>query len=100
MTMTVGLWVTLETKAGRADDVAAFLTEGANLVQQEPLTLTWFAVRLGETTFAIFDTFATDDGRQAHLSGAVAQALGSIADTLLAAPPRIQPVDLLASIVR
>ncbi len=100
MTMTVGLWVTLEAEPGRAEDVAAFLAGGADLVQQEPLTLAWFAVRLDETTFGIFDAFATDDGRQAHLSGAVAQALGSMAATLLAAPPTIRSVDVLASIVR
>jgi quinol monooxygenase YgiN len=100
MTMTVGLWVTLESKPECAEDVAVFLASGADLVQQEPLTLAWFAVRLDETTFGIFDAFATDDGRQAHLSGAVAQALGSVAATLLAAPPVIRSVDVVASIVR
>jgi hypothetical protein len=56
----------------------------------------WFAFRAGPTTFGIFDAFGTDDGRQAHLSGQVAQALGKIAADLLASPPDIKPVDILA----
>ncbi len=100
MTMTVGLLVTLKAKPGREQDLTAFLTQGAALVQQEPLTPAWFALRLDHTAFAIFDAFADDAGRQAHLSGAVAQALASVADDMLAEPPRIQPADVLTSLIR
>ena len=100
MDMSVGVWVTLKARPGRENDVAAFLAQGAALVEQEPLTLAWFAVRVDPGTFAIFDTFATEDGRQAHLSGAVAQALGAISDELLDTAPDIRPVDVVASLVR
>lgn len=96
MAVDVGLLVTLEARPGRQDEVAAFLHDGLALVQDEPQTVTWYAFRLGETTFGIFDTFAGEDGRQAHLTGRVAQALGAIAAELLASPPDIRPVDVLA----
>ncbi len=98
--MTVGLWVTIEARPGREQDLAAFLERGATLVEEEPLTAAWFALRVDQSTFAIFDAFAEDAGRRAHLSGAVAQALASVADDLLAAPPRIRPVDVVAARVR
>lgn len=97
MAVTVGLLVTLEAKPGKEDQVAEFLNGGRALVDQEPGTVTWYAFRQNETTFGIFDTFGTDDGRQAHLSGEVAQALGQVAGDLLAAPPDIRPVDVLAA---
>lgn len=97
MGVTVGLLVTLEAKAGREDEVAAFLDGGLALVEQEPGTVTWYAFRQDATTFGIFDTFGTDDGRQAHLSGAVAAALGQVAGDLLASPPQIRPIDVLAA---
>lgn len=100
MTLTVGLLVTLTAAPGREQDVAAFLEQGAALVEQEPGTPAWFAFRLDPTTFAVFDAFADDTGRQAHLSGAVAQALASVTEDLLAGPPRIEPVDVVASFVR
>lgn len=97
MTVTVGLLVLLEAAGGKEDEVASFLEGGAALVADEPGTVTWYAFRTGPTSFGIFDTFGTDDGRQAHLSGAVAAALGEIAGTHLASPPDIRPVDILAS---
>lgn len=97
MGVQVGLLVTLEAKSGRQGEVAAFLNAGLPLVQEEPDTLVWYAIQLSETTFGIFDAFATEDGRQAHLSGKVAEALGEIAGELLAAPPDIRPVDVLAA---
>ncbi len=96
MTTNVGLLVTLEAKPGREAEVAKFLEDGKALVEQEPQTLVWFGIRLSETSFGIFDAFASDDGRQAHLSGEVAKALGQITPELLAGPPDIRPVDVLA----
>ncbi|MGH3942108.1 MAG: putative quinol monooxygenase [Pseudonocardiaceae bacterium] len=97
MSVNVGLLVTLEAKPGSEDEVAEFLNGGLALVEQEPQTVTWYAIRLGPTTFGIFDTFADDGGRQAHLNGEVAAALGKIAPELLATAPDIRPVDVLAA---
>jgi quinol monooxygenase YgiN len=95
--VTKGLWVPLEAKPGREADVAAFLESGGPLVEDEPETIAWFAVRLGGSQFGIFDVFPDDSGRQAHLSGRVAEALMAQADELLAQPPEIQEVDVIAS---
>ncbi len=97
MTVHVGLLVTLEAKPGRQGEVAAFLEAGRALVEAEPATVSWYAFRVTETMFGIFDTFPDDDGRDAHLSGEVAKALAQISDELLASPPDIQPVDVMAS---
>jgi quinol monooxygenase YgiN len=97
MTVKFGLLVTLEAKPGKADEVAAFLRGGLAIVEREPGTATWYAIQQSENTFGIFDTFGTEDGRQAHLSGDVAKALGEIAGDLLASPPDIRPVDVLAA---
>ena len=94
--VTVGLLVRLEAKAGKEEDVAQLLQSALPLVQDEPDTIAWFAARLGHSSFAIFDAFPSDAGRQAHLAGAVAAALAANADELLAAPPAIEPADLLA----
>ena len=96
-TVTKGLWVPLEAKPGKEDDVARFLEGGSSLVEEEPDTTAWFAVRLGKSQFAIFDAFPDDSGRQAHLSGRVAEALMAQADELLARPPDIQQADVIAS---
>ncbi|NMI01983.1 putative quinol monooxygenase [Pseudonocardia acidicola] len=97
MTVEVGLLVTLDAKPGKEDEVAAIPNAGLLVVEQEPGTVTWYAIRHGDTTFGIFDTFGTDNGRQAHLSGAVAKALGQVAGDLFASPPDIRPVDILAA---
>lgn len=68
-----------------------------SLAQQEPQTTAWFAIRIGSSTFGIFDVFPDDSGRQAHLQGPIAAALMEKADELLAGPPDIQPIDVLAS---
>jgi quinol monooxygenase YgiN len=86
----------LEAKPGKEQEVAAFLRSGLPIVQDEPATLTWYAVRMGPTTFGIFDTFPNDAGRQAHLAGRVAAALNARADELFARPPVIERVDILA----
>ena len=97
MTVTVGLLVTLQAKPGKEDEVTEFLKDGLSIVEREPGTVTWYAIHQGDRTFGIFDTFGTDDGRQAHLSGEVAKALGQVSDDLLASPPDIRPVDILAA---
>jgi quinol monooxygenase YgiN len=93
----VGLFVRLEAKPGKEAEVATFLQRGLVLVRQEPATIAWFAVRLGPSTFGIFDAFPDDDGRQAHLAGLVAAALMEKAPELLSRPPSIEPVDVLAA---
>jgi len=95
-TAKLALWVRLEAKPGKEKEVENFLRQGLPLAQQEPATLTWYAIRLGPTTFGIFDTFADEQGRQAHLSGKVAAALQLKAD-LLAQPPSIDKIDLIAA---
>jgi quinol monooxygenase YgiN len=96
-TVTKGLWVPLEAKPGKEAEVAAFLEAGRALVDDEPETTAWFAVRLSHSGFAIFDAFPDDSGRRAHLSGRVAEALMAQADELLASPPEIQQADVIAS---
>jgi len=93
----VALWVRLEAKPGREADVDAFLRGGLALVQDEPATTAWFAVRLAPSTFGIFDAFPDEAGRNAHLSGRVAAALGEHASALFAHPPTIEKVDVLAA---
>jgi quinol monooxygenase YgiN len=94
--VNVGLWVRLEAKPGKEQAVEQFLRGGLALVQQEPATIAWFAVRLGPSSFAIFDVFPSDAGRQAHLNGAVAAALMAKAGELLSQPPSIEKIDVLA----
>jgi quinol monooxygenase YgiN len=95
--VTVGLWVPLEAKPGKEQEVADFLVGAQPLVDAEADTVAWFAVRLGPTSFGIFDVFEADAGRQAHLSGKVAAALMEQAPDLLASPPDIGQSDVLAS---
>ena len=96
----LALWVRLEAKKGKEKAVEDFLRGGLSLVEQEPATLTWYALRLGPTTFGIYDTFADEAGRNAHLSGEVAAALMEKASELLAEPPSIEKVDVLAAKTR
>jgi len=96
-TVTVGLLVRLEAKAGKEGDVEEFLKGGLAIVRDEPDTTAWFAIRMGPSSFGIFDVFPDDDGRQAHLNGQVAAALMARADELFAQPPDIGQIDLLAS---
>ena len=97
MGVTEGLLVRLEAKPGKEDDVESFLQGGLSLVEQEPETTAWFAIRLGPSEFGIFDAFPDDSGRQAHLSGQVAEALMAQASELFAQPPAIEPVDVIAA---
>ena len=94
---TVGILARLVAKPGKEEEVAAFLAGALPLAQAEAATAVWYALRLSRTEFAIFDAFASDAGRQAHLAGPIAQALMARASELFAEPPQITPVDLLAS---
>jgi quinol monooxygenase YgiN len=93
----VALFVRLEAKPGKEAEVEKFLTGGLPIVQEEPATIAWFGIRLGPSTFGIFDAFPDEEGRQAHLSGQVAAALMAKAPELLAKPPEIVNVDVLAA---
>ena len=90
---TVGLLVRLKAKEGKEQEVQRFLESGRTLVEAEPATTAWFAIKLGPSEFGIFDAFPDDAGR---LAGRVAEALMAQADDLLSEPPDIQPVDVLA----
>ncbi|HEY2737212.1 MAG TPA: antibiotic biosynthesis monooxygenase [Thermoanaerobaculia bacterium] len=93
----VALWVRLEAKPGKEAEVESFLKGGLAIVQEEPATTAWFAIRMSPSTFGIFDAFPDDAGRQAHLSGRVAAALMAKAPELLAQPPSIEKIDVLAA---
>jgi quinol monooxygenase YgiN len=93
---TKALLVRLEARPGKEREVEEFLIGALPLVEAEPATVAWFALRLGPSTFGIFDAFPDDEGRQAHLSGKVAQALMARADELFTVAPTIDPVDVLA----
>lgn len=95
--VTVGLFVRLEAKPGKEAEVEGFLRGGLSLVEEEPATTAWFALRLGPSTFGIFDAFPDDAGRKAHLAGRVAAALMAQAPALLSQPPSIEMVDILAT---
>jgi quinol monooxygenase YgiN len=96
-TVRKGLWVPLHAKPGKEAAVESFLKSGLALVQQEPATTAWFALKLGPSMYGIFDVFPDDAGRDAHLTGAVAKALMANAPELLAEPPQIQKLEVLAS---
>ncbi|MFI5271563.1 MAG: putative quinol monooxygenase [Ktedonobacterales bacterium] len=94
--VTKGLLVRLEAKAGKEAEVENFLRGALPVVQGEPGTVAWFAIRFGPSTFGIFDAFPDDAGRQAHLSGQVAAALFAKASELLAQAPAVEQIDVLA----
>src|SRR5579864_1695277 len=93
----VALYVRLEAKPGKESEVEKFLKDGLPLVQQEPATSAWFGIRMGPSTFGIFDAFPDEAGRQAHLNGKVAAALMAKASELLAQPPKIEKIEVLAA---
>jgi quinol monooxygenase YgiN len=93
----VALFVRLEARPGKEAEVEEFLRGGLSIVQEEPATIAWFAIRMGPTTFGIFDAFPDESGRQAHLAGRVAAALMAKAATLLAQPPVIENIEVLAA---
>lgn len=92
----LALLARLEAKPGKEQQVADLLKSALPLAEAEPGTIRWYALQLGPSTFGIFDTFADEAGREAHLGGEIPKALAARADELLAAPPVIEKVDLLA----
>ena len=92
----LALLARLESKPGKEQELADLLTGAVALARAEPATVQWFALRIGPSTFGIFDTFEQEDGRKAHLSGKIAQALMANAAELLSRPPVIEQVELLA----
>jgi quinol monooxygenase YgiN len=93
----LGFLATMVAKPGKADELAAFLASALPLAEAEPGTITWYAFKIDDNTYAIFDTFDDEDARQAHINGPIAAALMAHADDLLAEPPSIKPVDVLAA---
>lgn len=87
----------IEAKPGKEQEVGELLRGAQALAAAEPGTLTWYAFQVGPRSFGIFDTFGDDAGRTAHLEGKIAQALMTKADELLAGPPSIRKVDVLAA---
>ena len=96
MTVKFGLLALLEAKPDKGADLAAFLVAGRELAVQEPGTVTWYAFKISDTTYGIFDTFETVEARQAHIDGEIPKALTAAGPDLLAADPDIRPIDILA----
>jgi len=96
MTVTLGILALLEAKAGKGDELAAFLKSGRDLAVAEEGTVTWYAFKISDTSYGIFDTFATDDARTAHFNGQIPAALAQVSADLLAREPDIRPVNVLA----
>jgi quinol monooxygenase YgiN len=96
MTVTLGILALLEAKAGKGDELAAFLKAGRDLAVAEEGTVTWYAFKISDTSYGIFDTFATGDARTAHINGQIPAALAEVSAELLAREPDIQPVNLVA----
>src|SRR5258706_1167967 len=92
----LALYVPLEAKPGKEKEVAEFLKSAVPLVEAEPGTVTWFAIQEGSSSFAIFDTFDDETGRNAHLDGKVAETLMAKAGELLAKAPVIHKIAILA----
>jgi quinol monooxygenase YgiN len=93
----LALYVQLEAKPGKEQEVENFLRSGLSIVQQEPGTKTWYAIKMGPSSYGIFDTFEDEAGRDAHLNGKVAAALKEKAADLFAKPPRIDKIELIAA---
>jgi quinol monooxygenase YgiN len=96
MAIDRGLLATLNAKPGKGDELGAFLKQGRELAAQEDGTVTWYAFRLDDTTYGIFDTFESEEARQTHLNGQIPAALQDVAADLLASAPDIKPIDVLA----
>ena len=93
----LALWAQLEAKPGKEKELEDFLKSAQPLAEREPQTVSWYAIKMGPGKFGIFDTFADENGRNAHLNGEIAKALFAKADELLAKPPEIAKPEVLAS---
>jgi quinol monooxygenase YgiN len=96
MTVTLGILALLDAKPGKGGELAAFLKAGRELAVAEGGTVTWYAFQISDTSYGIFDTFATDDARTAHINGQIPAALAEVSADLLASAPDIRLVDVLA----
>ena len=96
MTVRLGFLALLDAKPGKGDELAAFLESGRALAVAEEGTVTWYAFKLSDTSYGVFDTFETEDARQAHLNGQIPAALGQVGPDLLARDPDIRPIDIVA----
>jgi quinol monooxygenase YgiN len=96
MSVSCGVLALLEAKPGKGHELAAFLEQGRALAAEETGTVTWYAFKLSDTAYGIFDTFDDEEGRQAHLNGQIPAALGSVGPDLLAQDPNIQLIDIIA----
>ena len=96
MTIDRGILALLEAKPGKGDDLAAFLAQGRELAVAEEGTVTWYAFKLNDTTYGIFDTFEGEDGRQAHMNGQIPAALGQVGPDLLDSDPDIRFAEVIA----
>ena len=93
----LGLLATLKAKSGKEAEVESFIKGAVELARKEDKTLTWYSFQIDENTFGIFDTFETEEGREAHLNGDIANALMEHADRLLSQDPDIQKIDILSA---
>ena len=96
MAVKLGLLALLEAKPGKGAELGAFLESGRELAVAEEGTVTWYAFKVSDTTYGIFDTFETEDARQAHLNGEIPKALGQVGPDLLAKDPDIKTIDVIA----
>jgi quinol monooxygenase YgiN len=96
MTVKLGILALLEAKPDKGNELRAFLESGRALAVAEKGTVTWYAFKISDTECGIFDTFETEDDRQAHINGEIPNALGQVASELLAKDPNIQTVDIVA----
>jgi quinol monooxygenase YgiN len=96
MSVSLGLLALLEAKPDKGDDLASFLQAGRDVAVAETGTVTWYAFKLSDTTYGIFDTFESPAGREAHLSGEIPKALAEVGPDLLAKEPDIRLVDVVA----
>jgi quinol monooxygenase YgiN len=96
MTVRLGVLALLEAKPGKGDELSTFLQAGRALAVAEQDTVTWYAFKIDDTHYGIFDTFETEAAREAHLGGEIPRALGQVADDLLAGDPSIQTIDIVA----
>lgn len=96
MTVTLGILAQLEAKPDKGPDLAAFLESGRAIAAAEEGTVTWYAFKLDETHYGIFDTFESEEARQAHINGEIPRALGAVGPDLLASDPDIRTIDIIA----
>ena len=96
MAVKLGILALLKAKPGKGDDLGDFLRGGREIAAREEGTVTWYAFKVDEATYGIFDTFESEEGRQAHLNGEIPKALGQVAADLLDSDPDIRTVEILA----